>query len=260
MFSSLLLANDLGELMNEELLPDPVPLFGSLFGDRFPVNPSFRTAFFLTLTVLVLSLLFRFLIFPRFKKVPGAFQAMMEKFCETAEGIVNDNSTRSRLFLGAFAFSSWIYIGLGTLCELLGIRAVLVDLNACIALAVTAYAIMLYGGIRYNKLRGLGSVLKDVSLLLSMSFRLFGSMIGGLLMTSLVYHYLALSVGLPVIVGVVFTLFHAVIQSYVYTLLTAMFYGEASEERELDGSQLEKKTKKAKRQKHPVLNPEIRKN
>lgn len=184
---------------------------------------------------------------------------MMEKFCETAEGIVNDNSTRSRLFLGAFAFSSWIYIGLGTLCELLGIRAILVDLNACIALAVTAYAIMLYGGIRYNKLRGLGSVLKDVSLLLSMSFRLFGSMIGGLLMTSLVYHYLALSIGLPVIVGVVFTLFHAVIQSYVYTLLTAMFYGEASEERELDGSQLEKKTKKAKKQKHPVLNPEIRK-
>ena len=48
MFSSLLLANDLGELMNEELLPDPVPLFGSLFGDRFLVNPSFRTAFFLT--------------------------------------------------------------------------------------------------------------------------------------------------------------------------------------------------------------------
>ena len=92
-----------------------------------------------------------------------------------------------------------------------------------------------------------------------MSFRLFGSMIGGLLMTSLVYHYLSLSIGLPVIVGVVFTLFHAVIQSYVYTLLTAMFYGEASEERELDGSQLEKKTKKAKKQKHPVLNPEIRK-
>ena len=38
-----------------------------------------------------------------------------------------------------------------------------------------------------------------------------------------------------------------------------MFCGEASEERELDGSQLEKKTKKAKKQKHPVLNPEIRK-
>ena len=59
----------------------------------------------------------------------------------------------------------------------------LVDLNACIALAVTAYGIMLFGGIRFNKLRGAGSVLKDFSLLLSISFRLFGSMIGGLLMT-----------------------------------------------------------------------------
>ena len=258
MNTSLLLAENIGDLMNEEFLPDPVPLFGGLFGGGPMVNPSFRTAFYLTLVVLVLCLLFRFLVFPRFKKVPGAFQALIEKACETAEGIVNDNSTRSRLFLGGFAFGSWVYIGLGTLCELLGIRAILVDLNACLALAVVAYAVMLYGGIRYNKVRGALSILKDFSLLLSMSFRLFGSMIGGLLMTTLVYQYVALSVGVPVVVGVIFTLFHAVIQSYVYSLLTAMFYGEASEERVLDGSDLEKKQKRKKRAKKGALNAEIK--
>lgn len=256
MNATMLLAGDIGELMTEEFLPDPVPLFGGLGGPM--VNPSFQTAFFLTLVVLALALVFRFLVFPRFKKVPGTFQALVEKACETAEGIVNDNSTKSRLFLGAFTFASWVYIGLGTLCELIGVRAVLVDLNACLALAVTAYAIMLYGGIRYNKLRGAGSVLKDFSLPLSMSFRLFGSMIGGLLMTTLVYQYLALSIGVPVIVGVIFTLFHAVVQSYVYTLLTSMFFGEASEDRELDGSALERKPKQKKR-KRGILNAEIKK-
>ena len=242
--SSLLLAGDVGDIMYEELLPENVPLFGGLFGDRFMVNPSFRTAFFLTLVVLVFSLIFRFIIFTRFKKVPGTFQALIEKACEAVEGVAKENSPASYGFIGAFSLASWIYIGFGTLCEILGIRAILVDLNACIALAVTAYTIMLVGGIRFNRFRGALGVLKDFSLLLSMSFRLFGSMIGGLLITTLVYHYIALSFGVPVIVGVLFTVFHAVIQSYVYTLLTAMFYGEASEPRELDGSALEKKARK----------------
>ena len=241
---SLLLTGSVSDVMREEFLPEPVPLFGSLFGNVLMVNPSFKTAFYLTLLVLVFALAFRFLIFPRFKKVPGGFQAVLEKACEMVEGLVKDNSSKSQLFLGAFSFASWVYIGLGTLCEILGIRAILVDLNACIALAVTAYGIMLFGGIRFNKLRGAGSVLKDFSLLLSISFRLFGSMIGGLLMTALVYHYIALSIGIPVLVGVIFTLFHAVIQSYVYTLLTAIFYGEASEDRVLTGADLEKKNKR----------------
>lgn len=34
---------------------------------------------------------------------------------------------------------------------------------------------------------------------------------------------------LPVIVGVLFTLLHALIQAYVLTMLTALFYGEVSE-------------------------------
>ena len=33
----------------------------------------------------------------------------------------------------------------------------------------------------------------------------------------------------PVIVGVLFTLLHALIQAYVLTMLTSLFYGEVSE-------------------------------
>ena len=78
---SLLLAGSVSDVMREEFLPEPVPLFGSLFGNVLMVNPSFKTAFYLTLLVLVFALAFRFLIFPRFKKVPGGFQAVLEKAC-----------------------------------------------------------------------------------------------------------------------------------------------------------------------------------
>ena len=72
-----------------------------------------------------------------------------------------------------------------------------------------------------------------------MSFRLFGALLSGLLVTDLVYHYISLSFVLPVVVGVLFTLMHAVVQTYVLTMLTSLFYGEVSEKK--------KKIKKSKK-------------
>ena len=88
---------------------------------------------------------------------------------------------------------------------------------------------ILSGGIASNGLGGVGKTLKEFSLPISMSFRLFGALLSGLLVTELVYYYVALSFVLPVVVGVLFTLLHALIQTYVLTMLTALYYGEVSE-------------------------------
>ena len=61
-----------------------------------------------------------------------------------------------------------------------------------------------------------------------MSFRLFGALLSGLLVTELVYYSLPLSFGLPVLVGVLFTLLHALIQTFVLATLVSVFYGEAA--------------------------------
>ena len=78
-------------------------------------------------------------------------------------------------------------------------------------------------------MRGIWKGLKEFSLPISMSFRLFGALLSGLLVTELVYYFVRLSFVLPVVVGVMFTLLHAVIQTYVLTMLTALYYGEVSE-------------------------------
>ena len=51
----------------------------------------------------------------------------------------------------------------------------------------------------------------------------------GALVTELVYYYTALSYVVPVLVGVMFTCLHALIQAYVLTMLVSLFYGEVSE-------------------------------
>lgn len=212
----------------------------SLFGIK-DVNPSLISAYVVTVIILVLALFIRIFAIPKFKIVPGKFQATIELLVGYFDNLAKSNSPHQNKFLGLYVFTAGVYIFIGTMFELLGVQAVTVaghsitlpaplsDINAAIAMGCFSYLVILSGGIAANGLRGVGLTLKEFSLPISMSFRLFGALLSGLLVTELVYYAITLSFVLPVIVGVLFTLLHAVIQAYVLTMLTALFYGEVSE-------------------------------
>jgi len=205
------------------------------------VNPALISAFTVTAVLLIAAAIIRIFLIPRFKYVPGKLQLLLETAVGLFDGMAKTNSPHRNRFLGAYIFAAGAYIFIGTLFELLGLQAVttaghsialpapLSDINAAIAMGCLSYCIILSGGIAGNGIKGVGLTLKDFSLPISMSFRLFGALLSGLLVTELVYHFIALSFVLPVIVGILFTLLHALIQAYVLTMLTALFYGEVSE-------------------------------
>lgn len=212
----------------------------SLFGLK-EVNPGFVSAMTVSAILLVFALIVRIFVIPRFKLVPGKFQLLLEELVGFFDNLAKSNSPHRNHFLGAYVFAAGVYIFVGTLFELFGLQGVtthgmsialpapLSDINAAIAMGCLSYLIILSGGIAGNKFKGVLNTLKEFSLPVSMSFRLFGALLSGLLVTELVYYYINLSFVLPVIVGVLFTLLHALIQTYVLTLLTALFYGEVSE-------------------------------
>ena len=205
------------------------------------VNPAFISAVTVTCILLAAAACIRIFVIPRFQYVPGRFQLLLEQLVGMFDGLAKTNSPHRNGFLGVYIFSAGVYIFVGTIFELFGFEGIttegmamalpapLSDINAAIALGCLSYLVILSGGIAGNGLRGVGLTLKDFSLPISMSFRLFGALLSGLLVTELVYYYVQLSFILPVVVGVLFTLLHALIQTYVLTLLTAMFYGEVSE-------------------------------
>lgn len=205
------------------------------------VNPALISAFLVTAVLLVLAALIRIFAIPRFKLIPGRFQLVIEEAVGLFDNMAKQNSPHRNTFLGAYIFGAGAYIFVGTLFELLGLQAStahgghvalpapLSDVNAAIALGVLSYLVILSGGIAGNGVGGIGKTLKEFSLPISMSFRLFGALLSGLLVTELVYYYLQLSFVLPVIVAVLFTLIHALVQTYVLTMLTALYYGEVSE-------------------------------
>ena len=205
------------------------------------VNPALVSAMVVSAGLLIFAAIVRIFVIPRFKMVPGKFQLVLEQLVGFFDNLAKSNSPRRNSFLGAYIFAAGVYIFIGTLFELFGLQAVtttgssitlpapLSDINAAIALGCLSYLIIMSGGIAGNGVKGIALTLKDFSLPISMSFRLFGALLSGLLVTELVYYYISLSFVLPVAVGVMFTLLHALIQTYVLTMLTALFYGEVTE-------------------------------
>ena len=218
------------------------------------VNPACISAFTVSAVLLLFAAAVRIFAIPHFKPVPGKFQLLLEELVGFFDNLAKTNSPHRNTFLGGYVFAAGVYIFIGTLFELFGFQAIttnghtialpapLSDVNAAISLGCLSYGVILVGGIVANGLKGAGKALKDFSLPISMSFRMFGALLSGLLVTELVYYYVTLSYVIPVVVAVLFTLLHALIQAYVLTTLTSMFYGETTEKH----APKPKKTKKVK--------------
>lgn len=241
---------EIQEIMQNEVLHETRKV--SLFG-LMDVNPGLISAFTVSGLLILFALVVRIFFVPRFKKIPGRFQLLLEEAVGMFDRLAKSNSPHKNHFIGAYIFTAGAYIFVSTIFELLGIQvmntmgtsqtlpAPLADINGAIAMGVLSYGVILGGGLVVNGFKGAFHALKDFSLPISMSFRIFGAMLSGALVTELVYHYFALSFVLPVIVGVLFTLIHAVVQAYVLTMLTALFYGECTEPHEKKHKSKEKK-------------------
>ena len=143
------------------------------------------------------------------------------------QNLAQTNSPHRNGFLGAYLFGAGVYVLFGTLFELFGLQAVttatarsislpapLSDINAAISAGLHVLSgDPLAAASRQTSSGASANTLKDFSLPISMSFRLFGALLSGLLVTELVYYSLSLSFVLPVFVGVMFTLLHALIQT-----------------------------------------------
>ncbi len=202
------------------------------------VNPAVVSAYTVTAIILVFSLTVRLFVIPKFTDTPGKFQLLLEQAVGIFDDLAKSNSPQRNKFLGVYVFTAGAYIFIGTLFELLGVMvpttnggsialpAPLADINGAISMGVFSYLVILSGGVAGNRFKGVLHTLKDFSLPISMSFRLFGALLSGALVTELVYYYITTSFIIPVFVAVMFTMLHALIQAYVLTMLTALFYGE----------------------------------
>ncbi|NLI89415.1 MAG: F0F1 ATP synthase subunit A [Epulopiscium sp.] len=174
-----------------------------------------------------------------FTEVPTTrFQNIIETLVESLQGMVTGAMGEENKGFAPFYSSMLVFILVSNLMGLIGFRPPTADIATTFALSLTTfimiqgYAIATNGFVNY--LKGFFDpmpVLFPVNLLgelatpISLSFRLFGNLIGGTVIMALVYAALPayLQVGIPAILHLYFDVFSGVLQSFIFVMLSMTF-------------------------------------
>ena len=227
----------------------------SMFGDRSSVEilglKLGETTIYtmaIVLIVTILCLLFRFLVFPKFKDKPEGFQNVMELCVETVEKFcVDATGKKAGKSLAPYMFALAIYLIFSASLELLGLRAPTSDLVVTFSMGLITFVLLNYFGFKKlgigGRIKAMGGpmvamrpimiplkIISDVAIPISLACRLFGNMLGGMIVMELLKGVLGgYASGIPGIAGLYFNLFHPLIQAYIFITLSLTFIDEAME-------------------------------
>lgn len=174
------------------------------------------------------------------KLVPGRRQAAVEGVVEFLYRLYYDILGEKGKQYIPYLGSACIFLAVADGVGLLGISPPTRNLNVTVAMAILAILLVQVGGIRTKGvrgwLRGFGEpvpVIAPMNVLdlftrpLSLSLRLFGNVLGGVIIMALLES--VAPVGLPLIGSAYFDIFDGLLQAYVFTFLTSLYLQEAIE-------------------------------
>lgn len=190
-----------------------------------------------TWMIMVLLILFAFLATRKTRLVPNPLQSMAEMIVSGFDGLVFDalELENSRRYLpligGLFMFL--------LLCNIWGIIPFFTeptkDLNTPLGLGLLGFVIAHYSGIKIKGIKAYITqyfqpiffmaplnIIGELAKVVSISFRLFGNIMGGGIIIIVVSHLLY-SLILPPFLYAFFGLFVGTIQAFVFTMLTLVY-------------------------------------
>jgi len=174
-----------------------------------------------------------------FKILPGMLQNAIEWLVEAIRGIISDNigSENTGLFFPLVATLA-IFIGAANLLGLLpGLRSPTPDINTPVAMALVVFVSVPYFGIRTRGFWGYMKhyvqpiflmlpieIASEIARTFSLSFRLFGNIMGEEIIIAILFVISPFIVPVPMML---FSIFTGVLQAYIFTLLACVYIGGA---------------------------------
>ncbi len=194
---------------------------------------------------------------------PSKKQLMAEKIILTLHGFVDDNMGEGWRSFAPYIGALFGFVGFSNLLSLTGLRSPTADLAVTLSLALITFVM-----IHKTKIKANGgflgylksftqpfavmtplNIVGDLATPVSMSFRLFGNMVAGLVISALLYGALAVGstaflnligatmisfpifqVGVPAVLSLYFDIFTGLIQAYIFCVLTMVFVSSAAAE------------------------------
>lgn len=189
-----------------------------------------------TAALIIFAVIVRVFLLPRWEKdvthVSG-LRALLEYLVSMFDTDSRELTDRYSKLVGPLYFGASAFIMFGVLIELFGLRSPLSDLNCDLVFGLTTFIVVFTVGFvhrraqRFKHYATVIPLITDCVVPFSMALRLFGSVFSGYLIMEIVYAYIPYVV--PVVLEPLFTLFHALIQSYVFMFLSMNFINEAME-------------------------------
>ena len=146
-------------------------------------------------------------------------------------------------FFAAYVFSVAAFLVGCSVVELFGFRTPASDITMTGALAILSFIFINIYGFRVKgfggRVKSMASpsafilpirIVTDLAVPVSLASRLFGNMLGGLVVMDLLYTALgSYAVGIPSVAGLYFNVFHPLLQAFIFVTLTLKFINEATE-------------------------------
>lgn len=172
-----------------------------------------------------------------FNQIPKGFQNFIELIVETISKLTSDNMGVKNIHFSSWFLTVFMFILLSNLSGLLALRSPTSDLSVTISYALTTFILIHFIAITRSGKAYFRSyfepnfiffplnILGELALPISLSFRLFGNILGGVIVTGMLYNMLPffLKIGIPVIFHVYFDVFSGVLQAYIFCILSMTF-------------------------------------
>lgn len=210
----------------------------------FEINIT-RTIFntWIIMLVLILLAIIVRIALRKFKEIPKGFQNFIEAIVEIYDNFLTNTAGEKLRGLGSWFFTLFAFILLSNISGVFGLRPPTADWATTIALAMATFVLIQVEGLRYKKFKYVKTffephplffplnLIGELARPISLSFRLFGNVLAGLILITMIYSLapMVLRFGLPAALHVYFDLFSGAIQTYIFCVLSIMFIKGAAE-------------------------------
>jgi len=206
-----------------------------------------------TWMIMAILIVFSIAVTRNFEKIPKGVQNVVEMLVDTMNKFTVQTMGEDKKGFSPYMGTLFIFLLVANLIGLLGFRPPTADVNTTFALSIITFLMTQFYGM---KSKGIGTYLKgffepfvllfplnvlgELANPVSLAFRLFGNIVGGLIIMSLVYGGLTslsgmiglgnipiFQAGLPVALHAYFDIFSGVLQSFIFVMLSMVFVSSA---------------------------------
>jgi F-type H+-transporting ATPase subunit a len=212
-----------------------------------PVDLWITNTIVMTWVIMAVLITFAIVVRVKMKKFtdkPKGLQNIVEMAVDAFDGLVKSQMSPRVHWLGGWFFTLFVFLLVSNIIGIFpGQRPPTGDWPLPFTLALTSFFLIQFSGVRYN---GWGYIketylsphwlffpinfLGEFSRPISLSFRLFGNILGGMILITLLYSltpYLTRFI-VPVPLHMAFDLAFGVLQAFIFTILSLTFVGLAS--------------------------------